>query len=90
VVTGKGNAEALFSSPHGAGRRFSRGEAKRTFTTDELEHAMEGIEYNREHAREFLDEIPAAYKPIGQIMRDSEDLVEIRHTLHQVVNVKGD
>lgn len=90
VVRGKGNAEALYTAPHGAGRRFSRGEAKRTFTTDELGKAMEGIEWDSSRAKMFLDESPAAYKPIGQIMRDSADLVEIRYTLRQVLNVKGD
>jgi tRNA-splicing ligase RtcB len=49
---------------------------------------MGGIEWRRTDA--FLDEIPAAYKPIDQVMRDAADLVEIRHTLHQIVNVKGD
>jgi tRNA-splicing ligase RtcB len=49
---------------------------------------MAGIEYRDTDA--FLDEIPAAYKPIDQVMRDAEDLVDIRHTLRQIVNVKGD
>jgi tRNA-splicing ligase RtcB len=88
VVTGKGNPVALCSSPHGAGREYSRSAARRTFTHDQLREAMRGIEYRDTEA--FVDEIPAAYKPIDQVMRDAADLVEIRHTLHQLVNVKGD
>jgi tRNA-splicing ligase RtcB len=53
-----------------------------------MDKAMVGIEYNRSPA--FLDEIPAAYKDIDVVMADAADLVEIRHTLHQIVNVKGD
>jgi tRNA-splicing ligase RtcB len=88
VVVGKGNPESLNSSPHGAGRVHSRGSARRTFTRAQLEKAMAGIEWR--HTDAFLDEIPAAYKDIDVVMRDAEDLVEIRHTLHQLVNVKGD
>ncbi|WP_448812018.1 RtcB family protein [Agromyces bauzanensis] len=88
VVVGKGNAIALNSAPHGAGRVFSRTAARRTFSVEQLREAMAGIEYRDTAA--FLDEIPQAYKPIDQVMADSADLVEIRHTLRQVVNVKGD
>lgn len=88
VVSGKGNRLALDSSPHGAGRSYSRSAARRAFTRDDLREAMAGIEYRDTDA--FVDEIPAAYKPIDQIMADAADLVEIRHTLRQLVNVKGD
>lgn len=88
VVTGKGNAASLNSSPHGAGRAYSRSKARKTFTREQLRTAMKGIEYRDTDA--FLDEIPAAYKPIDVVMKDAEDLVEIRHTLRQLVNVKGD
>ena len=88
VVAGKGNKLSLWSSPHGAGRNFSRGEARRTFTREQLDAAMEGIEWGRSDA--FLDEIPGAYKPVDVVMADAADLVEIRHTLRQIVNVKGD
>ncbi|WP_088316180.1 RtcB family protein [Kineosporia sp. R_H_3] len=88
VVSGLGNPVALNSSPHGAGRRFSRSAARRTFSQDDLRTAMKGIEYRDTDA--FVDEIPAAYKDIDQVMADAADLVEIRHTLRQVVNVKGD
>ncbi len=88
VVEGLGNPVALESSPHGAGRNFSRSAARKTFTHEQLREAMVGIEYRDTEA--FLDEIPAAYKPIDQVMADASDLVSIVHTLHQIVNVKGD
>lgn len=88
VVSGKGNALALNSAPHGAGRMFSRSAARKRFTRAELEAAMVGIEWR--HTDAFMDEIPAAYKPIDTVMADAADLVEVRHTLRQVVNVKGD
>jgi tRNA-splicing ligase RtcB (3'-phosphate/5'-hydroxy nucleic acid ligase) len=88
VVVGKGNEQALHSAPHGAGREFSRSAARKRFTRADLNAAMNGIEWR--HTDAFLDEIPAAYKPIDQVMRDADDLVEVRHTLRQIVNVKGD
>lgn len=88
VVVGLGNRASLNSSPHGAGREYSRNAAKRAFTLAELKTAMKGIEFRPSEA--FIDEIPAAYKPIDQVMRDSADLVKIRHKLRQLVNVKGD
>jgi len=88
VVTGKGNKVALNSSPHGAGRQYSRSKARKLYNLDQLETAMTGIEWRRTEA--VLDEIPAAYKDIDVVMEDAKDLVEIRHTLRQIVNVKGD
>jgi tRNA-splicing ligase RtcB (3'-phosphate/5'-hydroxy nucleic acid ligase) len=88
VVAGKGNEQALHSSPHGAGREFSRSAARKRFTRADLNAAMNGIEWR--HTDAFLDEIPAAYKPIDHVMRDAADLVDVRHTLRQIVNVKGD
>jgi tRNA-splicing ligase RtcB len=88
VVVGKGDPRSLNSSPHGAGRNYSRSAARKTFTRDQLRAAMAGIEYRDTDA--FIDEIPAAYKPIDQVMADAADLVEIKHTLRQIVNVKGD
>ena len=88
VVVGKGNRLALNSSPHGAGRNYSRSAARRAFTREQLRTAMEGIEYRDTDA--FIDEIPQAYKPIDVVMADAADLVEVRHTLRQIVNVKGD
>lgn len=88
VVEGLGNPMALESSPHGAGRVHSRTAARKLFTAEQLRDAMAGIEYRDTDA--FLDEIPAAYKDIDQVMADAADLVRIRHTLRQIVNVKGD
>ena len=88
VVEGKGNPLALNSSPHGAGREYGRRHAQRTFTYDQLVKSMEGIEWSG--SKEFIDEIPNAYKDIDVVMKDADDLVEIRHTLRQIVNVKGD
>lgn len=88
VVRGRGNADSLNSAPHGAGRAYSRTKARKTFTRDQLREAMVGIEYRDTDA--FIDEIPAAYKEIDQVMADAADLVEVRHTLRQIVNVKGD
>jgi tRNA-splicing ligase RtcB len=88
VVSGLGNPLALNSAPHGAGREYSRTKARQTFTREQLREAMAGIEYRDTDA--FIDEIPAAYKDIDRVMEDAKDLVEIRHTLRQIVNVKGD
>lgn len=88
VVRGLGNADALHSAPHGAGRMFSRTRARKTFTVEDLRAAMGDIEYRDTDA--FVDEIPAAYKDIDVVMADAADLVEVRHTLRQLVNVKGD
>jgi tRNA-splicing ligase RtcB len=88
VVAGKGNKLALNSSPHGAGREYSRSAARKAFNRAQLEAAMVGIEWRRTDA--FLDEIPGAYKDIDVIMDDARDLVGIRHELRQIVNIKGD
>jgi len=87
VVEGLGNPLSLNSSPHGAGREYSRNAARRTFTRRQLNEAMRGIEWR--HSDAFLDEIPPAYKDIDQVMADSADLVRVRHTLRQIINVKG-
>lgn len=88
VVVGKGNAMGMDSSPHGAAREYSRSRARKSFTHDQLRAAMVGIEYRDTDA--FIDEIPQAYKPIDTVMADATDLVEIKHTLRQIINVKGD
>ena len=88
VVGGKGFPPSLNSSPHGAGRAYSRSKARKTFTVDQLREAMAGIEYRDTDA--FLDEIPAAYKDVDVVMADAAELVEVRHTLRQIVNVKGE
>ena len=88
VVSGLGNELSLNSSPHGAGRAYSRTKARKSFTRAQLEESMRGIEWR--HSDAFLDEIPAAYKDVEVVMEDAKDLVEIRHSLRQLVNVKGD
>ncbi|MDX6320213.1 MAG: hypothetical protein QOF52_71 [Propionibacteriaceae bacterium] len=88
VVEGLGHPMSFHSAPHGAGREYSRSAARRTFTRDQLRASMAGIEYRDTDA--FIDEIPAAYKPIDVVMRDSADLVTVTHELRQLVNVKGD
>ncbi len=88
VVTGRGNAMALQSSPHGAGRSHSRTAARKRFSRESLDAAMAGVAWGQSDA--FLDEHPEAYKPVEVVMKDAEDLVRVDHTLRQVVNVKGD
>ncbi|SOD72273.1 tRNA-splicing ligase RtcB [Jatrophihabitans sp. GAS493] len=88
VVVGKGNPVSLNSSPHGAGRNFSRAAARKRFTRDDLDERMVGIAWGRSNA--FLDEHPDAYKDIDVVMHDAADLVTVQHTLRQIVNVKGD
>lgn len=90
VVTGKGNRASFNSAPHGAGRNFSRTEARKRFTAADLAEAMKGIEWRADNAEAFIDEIPGAYKDIDQIMVDAADLVQVEHTLHQFLNVKGE
>lgn len=87
VVNGKGNESAFWSAPHGAGRRFSRTEARRRFTADDLAARMTGIVYR--HGDEWIDEIPDAYKNIDTVMEDSKELVEVVTSLKQLINVKG-
>ena len=88
VVSGLENKMAYHSAPHGAGRRFSRGEARRRFTMDDFKRVMAGIECR--HSAKLIDELPMAYKDIDEVMENSKDLVNIEHTLKQIVNVKGD
>lgn len=87
VVSGLGNVDSLESAPHGAGRNHSRSAAKKLFTRADLDTRMRGVAWGESDA--FLDEHPNAYKPIDQVMRDADELVEIVHELRQIVNVKG-
>ncbi|EEP69957.1 hypothetical protein MCAG_00284 [Micromonospora sp. ATCC 39149] len=87
IVRGKGNEDAYCSASHGAGRRMSRGQAKRTFSTADLVAQTAGVECRKDAG--VLDEIPAAYKDITQVMAQQEDLVEVVAHLKQVVCVKG-
>lgn len=87
IVRGKGNAESFESCSHGAGRAMSRNEAKRRFTVEDHARATAGIECRKDE--DVIDETPAAYKSIDDVMRAQSDLVDIVHTLRQIVVVKG-
>jgi len=87
IVRGKGNPESFNSCSHGAGRAMSRHEAKRRFTVEDHIRMTEGVECRKD--RDVIDETPAAYKSIDAVMAAQSDLVEIVHTLKQVVCVKG-
>ena len=87
IVRGLGNADAFNSASHGAGRRMSRGAAKRRFTTRDLEEQTRGVACRKDSG--VVDEIPGAYKPIEQVIEQQRDLVEVVAKLKQVVCVKG-
>jgi tRNA-splicing ligase RtcB len=87
IVRGKGNPDSFCSCSHGAGRAMSRNDAKRRFSIADHAAATAGIECRKD--AEVIDETPAAYKPIDAVMAAQADLVEIVHTLRQVVCVKG-
>jgi len=87
IVRGKGNAESFETCSHGAGRAMSRNEAKRRFTVEDHARATAHVECRKDAG--VIDETPAAYKDIDAVMAAQADLVEIVHTLRQVVCVKG-
>lgn len=87
IVRGKGNPESFCSCSHGAGRSMSRSEAKRRFNRFDLAEQTAGIECRKDGG--LVDEIPAAYKNIDAVMAHQSDLVEVVHTLRQVVCIKG-
>ncbi|MEY2688312.1 MAG: hypothetical protein RL375_2510 [Pseudomonadota bacterium] len=87
IVRGKGHPESFDSCSHGAGRAMSRGEAKRRFTLADHRAATEGVECRKD--KDVIDETPAAYKDIAAVMAAQADLVDVVHTLKQVVCVKG-
>ena len=89
IVRGKGNEASWASCSHGAGRRHSRTQAKKLFSTADLAEQMQGKVWLSKRAAALVDEIPSAYKDIDQVMADQADLVEVLHTLHQVLNYKG-
>jgi tRNA-splicing ligase RtcB (3'-phosphate/5'-hydroxy nucleic acid ligase) len=89
IVRGRGSAASWMSCAHGAGRRHSRTRARKLYTADDLARAMRGKVWLANRARALVDEIPAAYKDIDQVMADQTDLVTTLHTLHQVLNYKG-
>jgi len=87
IVKGRGLPESFNSCSHGAGRKLSRGAAKRAFTKDDLERQTAGVECRKDVG--VLDEIPGAYKSIEAVMKNQEDLVEVVAEIKQVVCVKG-
>jgi len=89
IVAGQGNPQSWNSCAHGAGRRHSRTQAKKLFTSSDLATQMTGKVWLSKRAEALVDEIPSAYKDIDQVMADQADLVEIQHTLRQVLNYKG-
>ena len=89
IVEGNGSAASYESCSHGAGRRMSRGEARRSLTASSLKKAMAGRTWNEAQADALVDEHPLAYKDIDQVMADQADLVTVQHTLRQVFNYKG-
>ncbi len=87
IVRGRGNPESFCSCSHGAGRAMSRNEAKRRYTLADHSRATADVECRKD--AEVIDETPMAYKPIDAVMAAQADLVEVVHTLKQVVCVKG-
>ena len=87
IVRGKGSAESFDSCAHGAGRLMSRNAAQKMFSVKDLEDQTHGVICRKDKG--VLDEIPGAYKPIDEVMADQSDLVEVVHTLKQVICVKG-
>ena len=87
IVRGKGNAASYHSCSHGAGRTMSRSEARRRYTRADLAAQTAGVECRKDTA--VIDELPAAYKDVDAVMAAQSDLVEVVHTLKQVLCVKG-
>lgn len=87
IVRGKGNRESFCSCSHGAGRAMSRGEAKKRFSIEDHARATEGVECRKD--ADVIDETPGAYKDIDAVMAAQTDLVDVVHTLKQIVCVKG-
>ncbi len=87
IVKGRGNPDSFCSCSHGAGRRMSRAKAKILFNQQDLIAQTQGIECRKDKG--VVDEIPSAYKDIDQVMENQKDLVEVVHTLKQVMCIKG-
>lgn len=87
IVRGKGNPDSFHSCSHGAGRSMSRNQAKKQFTVEDHINATKGVECRKD--ADVIDETPMAYKDIEAVMKSQEDLVEVVHTLKQVLCVKG-
>jgi tRNA-splicing ligase RtcB len=87
IVRGKGSEQSFCSCSHGAGRRMSRTAARAAFTVEDHARATEGVECRKD--LDVIDETPLAYKDIDAVMAAQADLVEVAHTLKQVLCVKG-
>jgi tRNA-splicing ligase RtcB len=87
IVRGRGSAESFDSCAHGAGRRMSRAAARRTFSVEDLLRQTAGVVCRKDKG--VIDEIPGAYKDIDEVMANQSDLVEVVHTLKQVLCIKG-
>lgn len=87
IVSGKGNPESFMSCSHGAGRRMGRNEARRQFTLADHEAATSGVECRKDDG--VLDETPGAYKDIDAVIEAESDLITVKHTLKQVICIKG-
>lgn len=87
IVRGKGSKHSLQSCSHGAGRALSRTEARKRYSAADLRAQTVGVECRKDH--DVVDELPAAYKDIDKVMEAQQDLVEVVHTLKQIVCVKG-
>ncbi|MCU4487988.1 RtcB family protein [Acinetobacter ursingii] len=87
IVRGKGHPDSFCSCSHGAGRKMSRNKAKHLFNQQDLIQQTQGIECRKDAG--VIDEIPAAYKDIDQVMAHQSDLIEVVHTLKQVLCIKG-
>jgi tRNA-splicing ligase RtcB len=89
VVSGLANTASYLSCSHGAGRRLSRGQARRELTGSSLKKAMTGRTWNEDRAKDLVDEHPQAYKDIDLVMEAQSDLCRVQHVLSQVLNYKG-
>lgn len=89
IISGLGNAASWNSCSHGAGRRLSRGQAKKELTGASLKKEMKGIAWNSDRAGDLVDEHPKAYKDIDDVMAAQADLCAVQHVLRQVFNYKG-
>jgi tRNA-splicing ligase RtcB len=88
-VRGRGSAEALYSSSHGAGRAMSRGRARRCTSLDDLESQMRGVWFETSLAHRLRDVAPSAYRDIGRVMRAQKELTRVVRRLRPVLVCKG-
>lgn len=87
IVEGKGNPDSLWSSSHGAGRVLGRRQAKETLAMEDFKNAMEGI--TAKVVQSTIDESPMAYKDIFEVMDNQKELVEVKHRVVPLINIKA-